>query len=499
MPSAASLKEKNMKTTKHLSIIAIAFAFLLSSCDLLQGDGNSDPNVNEDDFLNSSNAMKAWVAGCELQLSQAVGSYTQLLEILSDNYYNNYSRSSNVFDQPQLLNTDDDVKELQRWVGTLRESVDYAFNTVAKYDNSMTQEQHFQLDCIKAYAFILGGETFTGLPVESGGEVKSWKDNLHEAATLLNQAIDIAPADSDRAFVQTLLARTYYRLGDRKQAVEWATKALGSDASFVRYAYYDGDNAVSNIAQEAIWSFWFQPLPRLDFLDPKYFQTNNSNEQRPICIAKAEENYLILAEAAVAEGSLDRAKDYLRQLLALVGRRPVARGINDAVDNRYNGGTKHYPASTAYRVRASADDPYRSGLVHDHSSTVTNANGEAVANYIVDIPYVSGTSVDSAMIDAADGHDSLLELVYLMRQEIFFAEGRRVADLGIRLPVSDVEAANTPSASGYTDAVVPQFIPLNGEMDAFDMDEAAETVTIHYNMNRVIVTNRKTDYVVPFE
>lgn len=477
----------------------MAAVFSLSSCDLLQGDGNSDPNVNEDDFLNSANAMRSWVAGTELQLAQAVGSYTQLLEILSDNYYNNYSRSSNVFDQPQLLNTDDDVKELQRWVGTLRESADYAFNTVAQHDGTMTQDQRFRLTCIKAYAFILGGETFTGLPVESGGEVKSWQDNLSEAASLLNDALSIAPADSDRALVQTLLARTYYRLGDRTQAADWATKALGSDGSLVRYVRYDGDNGVSNIAQEAIWSFWFQPLPRLDFLDPKYFQTNNSNEQRPVCIAKAEENYLILAEVSLAEGNNNRAKEYLKQLLALVATRPVARGVNDASDNRYNGGTKRYPNSPDYRVRASAADTYRSGLVHDHSSTVANAGGEAVANYLVDIPYVSGTSIDSAMVDAASSHDALLELVYLMRQEIFFAEGRRVADLGIRLPVSDVEAAHTPSAASYTEAVVPPFIPLGGEMDAFDMDEQARTVTIHYNMNRVIVENRQTDYVVPFE
>lgn len=486
-----------MKIAKTIAILLATFS--LSSCDLLQGDGNADPNVNEDDFLQSANAMKAWVAGTELQLSQAVGSYTQLLEILSDNYYNNYSRSSNVFDKPQLFSTDDDVKDLQRWVGTLRESVDYAFSTVAAHDAGMTPDQRFRLTCIKGYAYVLAGETFTGLPLEAGGEVRPWQDNLRRAAECLREAVDIAPADSDRAYAQTLLARVYYRLGDREQAAAMAGRALGSDGSFVRYALYDGDNGVSNIAQEAIWGFWFQPLPRLDFLDPKYFQGKSSSEQRPICIAKAEENHLILAEAALAEGDLPRARERLLSLLALVGSRPVAHGVNDAVDNRYNGGTRRYPSSPLYRVRASAADPYRSGLVQDHSSVRVNEAGESVADYRVSIPYVSGTSVDSAMVAAATGHDALLELVYLMRQEIFFAEGRRVADLGIRLPVSDVEAANTPSAAPYAEALIPPFIPLDGGMDAFETDEAAKTVTIRHNMNRLIVENRLTEFVVPLE
>ena len=73
-----------------------------------------------------------------------------------------------------------------------------------------------------------------------------------------------------------------------------------------------------------------------------------------------------------------------------------------------------------------------------------------------------------------------------------------MADLGIRLPVCDVEAANTPSAVGYTEALIPDFIPKNGEMDAFDMDTEKKTVTIHNNMNHIIVLNKGSEYVAPF-
>lgn len=36
-------------------------------------------------------------------------------------------------------------------------------------------------------------------------------------------------------------------------------------------------------------------------------------------------------------------------------------------------------------------------------------------------------------------------------------------------------------------------------MDAFTVDDVAKTVTITYNMNRLIVENAASDEVVPFE
>lgn len=78
------------------------------------------------------------------------------------------------------------------------------------------------------------------------------------------------------------------------------------------------------------------------------------------------------------------------------------------------------------------------------------------------------------------------------------AEGRRAADLGIRLPLADTEAAATRAAASYTKALFPPFIPGKGEMDNFDLDTKNKTVTIHYNMNQVIVENKRTDYVAPF-
>ena len=474
-----------MKNLKYI-ILSVAACLSLSSCDLLLPDGIVNPNVSDDTFLDSDNAMQAWVNGANRSFAEAMGNYCMLMEILSDNYFNNYSRSSQVFDIPRILYTDADVADLQRYVGMLRETADYGIGTVAGADPATTREDLFNLYYIKAFSFILGGEHFRGLPDTVGGEVKTWREYLHTASDVLDKTLEYAGTDEEKALVHTLKARVYYRLGDRENASAEASVALGLSADFVRQVEFDGDNAVNNPIQEAVWGTWFQPLPRLDFLDPKYFQLS-ATEQRPINIAKAEENYLILAEASLAAMDETGAKDYMRQLLALVKSRPVQDGINDQLEGRFNGGFKHYPDSPEYRVAASEGDPFREGLVLDRRKPA-----------LISIPYISGTSVTDEMIDNASGIDGTLELLYLMRQEIFFAEGRRVADLGIRLPVCEVEAASNPSAAGYIDAVIPPFIPLDQGMDDFAMDEDAKEVTITYNMNRIIVENKSSEYVAPF-
>ena len=432
-------------------------ALLLAGCDLVSPDEIVNPNVDESTFLHSDNPMETWVNGTEKEFALHMSDFVELMEILSDNYFNNYTRSSKVFDVPQLLYTDADVTNLQRHVGALREMADYGLTTVAKADAATTDAQRFHLLCIKAYSFVLAGDFFRALPMENGGDAVEWNGQMRKAMEVLDEALPLAQTADDRAFVHTLYARAAHRIG------------------------------VLSGAQEAIWSDWFQPLPRLDFLDPKYFQMS-STDQCPITIAKAEENYLILAEAALAANDLSEAKRQLTALLALVKSRPVQTDINDQLEGRYNGGLKAFPNDPSYRVQASPNDSLRSHLIIDRRPPC-----------LISIPYISGTSVTQAMIDGLDNHDSALELVYLMRQEIFFAEGRRPADLGIRLPLCEVEAANTINGASYTEAWIPQFVPRNYGLDEFTVDDEAKTVTIAHNMNRIIVENARTSDAAPFE
>ena len=79
------------------------------------------------------------------------------------------------------------------------------------------------------------------------------------------------------------------------------------------------------------------------------------------------------------------------------------------------------------------------------------------------------------------------------------AEGRRPADLGIRLPLCEAEAANTTNGMTYTEAWIPSFVPQNYGLDDFIVNDETKTVTITHNMNRIIVQNAHSKDVVPFE
>lgn len=474
-----------MKTFRNI-IIGMTVG-VLTGCDLVEPDEIVNPNVDEKTFLDSDNPMETWLNGTEKQLALDMSDFVELMEILSDNYFNNYTRSSKVFDIPQLLYTDADVTKLQRHVGELREMADYGLTTVAAADKNTTSADRFRLLCVKAYSFVLAGDFFRALPMENRGEAQEWNAQMAQALTILDEALPLAQSADDRAFVHTLAARAAYRLGERDKSVSHAQQALKESATLCRQVQFDSKNGVLNTAQEAIWSDWFQPLPRLDFLDPKYFQMS-STDQCPITIAKAEENHLILAEAALSTGRLDEAKTHLRNLLQLVKSRPVQEGINDQLEGRYNGGLKSFPNEPDLLVQASPNDSLRAGLIIDRRPP-----------FLISVPYISGTSVTEAMIDGLTDHDSALELVYLMRQEVFFAEGRRVADLGIRLPLCEVEAANQSNPQAYTEAWIPSFVPQNYGLDDFTMDAAARTVTIRYNMNRIIAEHAKEKDVAPFE
>lgn len=459
---------------------------LLASCSLIAPDEVENPNISEQTFMEGSNAMDTWVNGVEKTLSQTVGTFCLHTEIISDNYYNNYTRESKLFDIPELNNNDPDIASMERGIATLREAADLGLNKIKDYDKHATQEHLFKLTYIKAYSYLLGGENFMALPVTEGGEPEKWEDLLQLAIQTLNQAAALAGNNKNKAFIHTLKARAYYRLGMADKAMEESEEALELQDDLLFCVEFDGANGVNNAIQDDIWKTMYQPLPRLDFLDPKYYQLKET-DQCSISIAKAEENYLIIAEALLSKKQIAESKSTLKDLLTLVKSRPVQKGLKDWEDNRYNGGFKHYPDSAAYKVAASPGEAYCEGLILSRKKP-----------QVIDIPMVSGTSVTAEMIDKCKETDELLELIYLLRQEIFIAEGRRINDLGIRLPLSEVEVKHTPSAKPYEKALIPSFIPLEQEMDAFDMDEKTHKVTIHYNMNKVIVKNKKSPYVAPF-
>src|SRR5690606_8131371 len=120
----------------------------------------------------------------------------------------------------------------------------------------------------------------------------------------------------------------------------------------------------------------FQPLPRLDFLFPKYY-SRTAGDQSPVALLKGEEAFLILAEASISDGDLGGARTILEELIDLVATRPTAL-IDDRGQSRgRQGGTWIYPNSADVLVAAGPDDTPRAGLV------LTRTGGD------VEIPIVS--------------------------------------------------------------------------------------------------------------
>src|SRR3712207_9316082 len=99
--------------------------------------------------------------------------------------------------------------------------------------------------------------------------------------------------------------------------------------------------------------------------------------------------------------------------------RSVETNIDDHLEGRFNGGTKKYPNSSAYKVAASAGEPFREKLPPPRH-----------APHPISAPHTPGPSVAAATIDHCTPVDETLPLIYLMRQDIFLAPGPPAADLG---------------------------------------------------------------------
>src|SRR5690606_15435325 len=113
----------------------------------------------------------------------------------------------------------------------------------------------------------------------------------------------------------------------------------------------------------------------------------------------------------------------------------------------------------------------------------------------ISVPAVSGTSITDTEIDAATvaGEDAMLELLYLMRQEIFIAEGRRFVDMGLTYVISEQEATqNEFIGEGHASTVkdLPPFMQaIAGQADAFVYDAGTGVCTITHDVNAIIVAN----------
>ncbi|RPD96670.1 tetratricopeptide repeat protein [Aureibaculum marinum] len=448
-----------------------------------------NPNVTEDVFFDTYNPSSSWVNGLKRQLALTMNQVVINSEMTSDNYFNNYTLYSKVFDKPEIVFTDLDVNRTQVEIGVLREMAEYAIETVLPKDSEAVDSDWSYAYFSKAYALILAGENFIGLPDETNGIVLSSKELLLKSLSYLDLAIEYEPDISTQKVYELLKARVYRSLGDTVNAKLYASKIIG-ETELLFNVYFDGTNGVINEMQNATFTASenrFAPLPRLDFLDPKYYDEGTAvSDQKPIALVKAEEAYLILAEALTTENKITEAKTILKNLITdVIENRPIAY-IDDSRELRNGSNRDDYP-KTAVNIRFDNTKPYLPDYVLDRQS------GK------IKIHTISGTKVTTSDINNITTLDEGLYLIYRLRQEIFISEGRRSADLGIKFPVSETEQQNNPNISDkFTQALIPNFIPLNFELDNFLVDSKTGNITILHDMNSVLVANKTSEYVLPF-
>lgn len=403
-----------MKHTLYNICLGLWACIVFSACELLSPSEVENPNVVESDFANSPDAMNTWVNGTNARFAVALAKFSEFTGLLSDDLYNNSSRSSKGYDVLDIRYTDGEVTNLSTHIGRLLQMSDYGLQTLAQKDEKTTSDQLFNLHYIRIYACLLGAENFVALPTEARGEVLDRNAMAKCALAEVDAAQASASNNEQKALLALLQARAYRLLGDLEHAVSSAQKSLSLAGQMVYQVQFDGLNGFANSLQELIASDLFTILPRLQEQKAKFPMDAYWNQ--PIAFAKSEEAWLIQAEAYIAGNDYVAARSAFASLLDLIGTR--------------------------------------------------NAT-------------ISATSVLPSDIEAAQSKVQMLELLYLLRQEVFFGEGRRSSDLGIRLPLSEVEYNdhnNLPTE--YTQPVIPAFLlEIRNEIDK------------HEDINHLLVAN----------
>lgn len=457
----------------------------VSGCELFDPTtGIVNPNITIDKIIGRPGSTETWLNGQAREMTIVYNALVVNLEIASDNYDNTRTFFNQQFDGLNFSFKDANINTLQFTIADLRQSAVSGIELIAPADAIVTEAQIAELYFYKGWAELLAGEIFVALPLTPGGAAATPAQNLAAAIDDFEVAESKVPTN---ASYKLALARAYYALGDKINAAAKANEALAISTSFLRSVEFDGVNGPANTMQTALFdrgSFDdLQPLPRLDFLDPKYYG-RSASVASPIYIQKSEEAYLILAEIELANNQLANAQAIMKDALDVVDTRDVDT-FSDAAEGRIEADPGSRPNLASVDVRASVDDPFISGLVLTRGASP------------VSVPVVSGTSVTDAIIDATTTTDEALEVLYLMRQEIFISEGRRFFDLGLRLPVSEVEKlSNSNITDAQTVGFSPAFVPV--DMDAFTYDKNAGEATCKYNMNRVLVQNKASTSVLPF-
>jgi tetratricopeptide (TPR) repeat protein len=480
---------KKHKTQDLWVALLVGFlALSLSSCDFLDPTGVRNPQTTEESLrAGGTGATTPFLNGIVFRYSDATEDIAYFTDVVSDNYDNvatfispNADFPRAIVPQDLTLNAGDgpyfEVQEL-------RALATFALETVIPNDAQATAQQRAEVLFYRGMANLLSGENYGGVPIQEDGPVISPNELIQMAIADFDAALATSQHADFPTRINIVRARAYRMLGNAAQAAQEANAALAGNPQFTFAARYDASFNVNDGYTFAVSRNLndIQPLPRLDFLDPKYTLRDS-----PINSIKMEEAHLILAEVALSQGSFGQAKTHMINAINLANSRPVVqfRDVDPRPDNQT--GTFRPQGGT---VQASPTSPPIDGLILPRAGNT------------VPVPTISATHLTPDDINAIPDSNpvELLRTLYLLRQEIFFFEGRRMSDLGIRLPMMEREIETNPNISAGgpgTVAVVAAYIPQADGLDEFTFDGSNTVIAV--DMNQVIADNRISPFTMPF-
>jgi hypothetical protein len=496
------MNTNTVKSRVFITFLIVMTFVVLPGCDLIDASKVTNPSITDDNLRqNATGGTVSVVSGVRRQLAVVVGIQSLVGDLVSDNLDNRASFYDNTLNFPRIITpTSFTYDACYLGMLTLNALADFGLTVIVPIDKTVTNDQIAEIHFYKGMALLLLGENYSKFPIVENGPPVASKDAIGLAVTEFNTALPLIGAASAatqamRANCYLGLARAYRMLGNKAAAQTAATSALAVAASgtFTGGATYifnsaeDNANGPTSTLLAALVtraSNDIQPNPRLDFLDPKL--TVNT---QPMPVMKAEEAHLILAEVALANGDLAGARTSMTNAVTLA----LSRGKTSFKDNDTRVGRPNNSAMTVFTDDAHTY-PAISGLIVARSGATVN------------VPTISWTSQTAASIAAlaslptGSGPNTQrfehIRILYLLRQEIFFGEGRRMTDLGVRLPVPKRQLDGNASiiGSGGDVVVVPTYIPPSDEWRAFSI--SGTVVTVKWDLNKEVATNINT--VSPF-
>ena len=492
------MKPYNLKSKIFSTLLILLTFVVMPGCDLVDASKVTNPSITDDNLQqNATGGTAAVVSGVRRQLAIVEGIQSLVGDMVSDNLDNRTSFYDNTLSFPRIITPTSFTYDAS-YLGmlTLNALADFGLSTIVPGDKNVTNDQIAEIHFYKGIALLLLGENYSKFPIVENGPAVTSRDAITLAVAEFNAALPlIGPASAAtqamRANCYLGLARAYRMLGNKAAAQTAATSALGVAASgtftggatYVFNAAQDATNGPTSTLLAALVTRStndIQPNPRLDFLDPKI--TVNT---LPMPVLKAEEAYLILAEVALANGDLPGARTNMTSAVTLAN----SRAKTSFKDNDTRTGRPNNSAMTVFTDDAHTY-PAISGLIIARSGATVN------------VPTISATSQTAASITAlaslptGTGPNTQrfehIRILYLLRQEIFFGEGRRMTDLGVRLPVPKRQLDGNPNIAGTGGdvVVVPAYIPPSDEWRSFSV--SGTVVTIKWDLNKEIATNINT-------